>query len=68
MTDLVAARVVFLKAVHEIKLLISDILRITINSILLYNFPRKSYKHSHLTNIHGCHVGINGGKKLRRQR
>jgi len=27
---------------HEIKQSISDILRIIINSVLLYNFPRKS--------------------------
>jgi hypothetical protein len=38
-SELVATRVAFLR---EIKQQISDILRIVINSILLYNFPRKS--------------------------
>jgi hypothetical protein len=41
-SNLIAARVVFLKAMHEIKYLVSDILRIIINLILLHNFPRKS--------------------------
>jgi hypothetical protein len=40
--DLTAARVVFLKAMNEIKLSISGILRIIICLILLYNFKRKS--------------------------
>jgi hypothetical protein len=33
----------FLKAVHEIKQSLFDILRIIINSTLLYNFLRKSH-------------------------
>jgi hypothetical protein len=41
-TSLVAARVVFINAVHEIKESISDTLRIIIIPIPLYNFPRKS--------------------------
>jgi len=39
---IVAARAVFLQAMHEIEQSISGILIITINSILLYDFPRKS--------------------------
>jgi hypothetical protein len=41
-SDLVATRVVFLKAIHEINQSISDSFRIKINSILLHNFPKKS--------------------------
>jgi len=40
--DLVVVRVVFLIAVHKIEHSSFDILRIIINSILPYNFPRKS--------------------------
>jgi hypothetical protein len=40
-SDLIAARVVILKAVHEIKQSISDILTITINTTLLYIFSSK---------------------------
>jgi len=41
-SDPISARIVFLNAIHEIKRLTPDILRIVINWILLYNFPRKS--------------------------
>jgi TRAP-type uncharacterized transport system fused permease subunit len=44
--DLVAARVVFLKAMHKIKQSISDTLIIVINLILLYNFPRQYHIHT----------------------
>jgi len=40
-SDVLLAWVAFLKAKHEIKRPISDILRIIINSVLLYNFPKK---------------------------
>jgi len=38
----VPARVVFRKAVYEIEQSVYEILRIIINCLLLYNFPRKS--------------------------
>jgi hypothetical protein len=41
-SDLVASGALFLKAVHEIKQSISDVSTIIFNSILLYNFSRKS--------------------------
>jgi hypothetical protein len=41
-SDLSATGVVFVKTTHEIKQSISDILIITIYSILLHKFPRKS--------------------------
>jgi hypothetical protein len=41
-SDLIGPRAVFLKALHEVKQSIPDILRILINSIILYSFPRKS--------------------------
>jgi hypothetical protein len=46
-SDLVAARVVFVKAVHENEQSTSDILRIIIYSNLIYYFPRKSHDPPH---------------------
>jgi hypothetical protein len=45
-SNLTAARIVFVKAMHEIKQSVCDTLRIIMNSVSLYNLPPRGTSHT----------------------